>query len=426
MIPIVLLLAMERPQLTLDDALRAAIDHQPLIVQAHAQSEAARARAGEALAPMLPQVAVSASYERGTGNRTARIGSDPRFVALLPQPTSQLYDYWRFQATVTQLVFDFGQSYHLYKSARTLAEAQELAEQATRQTVSLGARSAFFVALADRELVDVARQTLANQHHHLEQVEAFVQAKARPEIDLSQSKLDVANAEVALVAAESAYDQAREQLNGAMGVVRGIDYDVAKAEMPSVPGEDGPVDALLEEALHERPEIASLSRQVKAQDALVRAAYGGYGPTLSVQIAGSDIGGGTDQLRWNASAIATATWTLFDGAYTPSRVSEARGNLQAVEAQLEQLRLVVRTEVLAAQVAVMAAKTVIEAADRAVQNGDERLRLAEGRYQAGAGSAIELGDAIVAQAAAHAQRAEAEYALATARARLVRALGRDD
>ncbi|HET6438852.1 MAG TPA: TolC family protein, partial [Anaeromyxobacter sp.] len=57
-------------------------------------------------------------------------------------------------------------------------------------------------------------------------------------------------------------------------------------------------------------------------------------------------------------------------------------------------------------------------------NAREQLRLAEGRYQAGAGSIIELGDAQIAASTAAAQRVQAEYNLAAARASLVRSLGR--
>ena len=61
--------------------------------------------------------------------------------------------------------------------------------------------------------------------------------------------------------------------------------------------------------------------------------------------------------------------------------------------------------------------------DEAVTNARERLRLAEGRYQSGVGSIIELGDAQVAFTSAGAQLAQARFNVATARARLVQALG---
>ena len=84
----------------------------------------------------------------------------------------------------------------------------------------------------------------------------------------------------------------------------------------------------------------------------------------------------------------------------------------------------VRVEVAQAQLQVRAAKATIAAVGEALFNSRERLRLAEGRYQSGVGNVIELGDAQVAVATAAAQSIQAEYNLATARAALLKALGR--
>jgi len=73
---------------------------------------------------------------------------------------------------------------------------------------------------------------------------------------------------------------------------------------------------------------------------------------------------------------------------------------------------------------VRANKEAVLAADEAVTNAKERLRLAEGRYQAGVGSIIELGDAQVAATTAQAQKVQADYNVSTARAQLLNALGR--
>ena len=73
---------------------------------------------------------------------------------------------------------------------------------------------------------------------------------------------------------------------------------------------------------------------------------------------------------------------------------------------------------------VRAAKESIGATQEALVNARERLRLAEQRYEVGVGSAIELGDAQLALAQAAAQAVQADDRLATARAQLLRALGR--
>jgi outer membrane protein len=94
-------------------------------------------------------------------------------------------------------------------------------------------------------------------------------------------------------------------------------------------------------------------------------------------------------------------------------------------AQLDQLRQQIRLEVDAARLAVRSAKTTVGAAQEALTNARERLRLAEGRYQHGVGSVIELGDAQVALTSAAAQAVQADDRLATARAQLAHALARE-
>jgi outer membrane protein len=73
---------------------------------------------------------------------------------------------------------------------------------------------------------------------------------------------------------------------------------------------------------------------------------------------------------------------------------------------------------------VRASKAQIAAADEAAASAGEQLRLAEGRYRAGLGSIIELGDAQVVLTNARAQGVQARYNLAAARAQLATAMGR--
>jgi len=54
--------------LSLAEALQTAQKDQPTVHQAHANTEAAKARVGEARAPLLPQISGTAQYTRGTNN----------------------------------------------------------------------------------------------------------------------------------------------------------------------------------------------------------------------------------------------------------------------------------------------------------------------------------------------------------------------
>ena len=77
-----------------------------------------------------------------------------------------------------------------------------------------------------------------------------------------------------------------------------------------------------------------------------------------------------------------------------------------------------------ALLAIRAAKAALSSSRDALVAARQRLLLAEGRYQNGSGSVIELGDAQIAAANAAAQVVQTDFQLATARAQLVWALGR--
>ena len=400
--------------LGLEQAIRLARENQPQLRQARAGTEAAEARADEARAPLLPQITGTAGYARATANL-------PGF----PESAAS-FNSWALRGTLNQLVWDFGQTTGRWEAARESAASQQSSERATRLQVLYSVRSAFFTARAGRDLVGVAHETLQNQEAHLRQVQGFVEVGRSPEIDLAQVRTDRANAEVQLIQAQNASETAKAQLNQAMGVEGPTDYEVADDTLPAVEGEDSPIDVLLAEALPRRPDLAALEAQVRAQQATLASVRGGYWPSLGLAAAASDVGPEPSGpgMAWNWSAGATLTWNLFQGGLTWAQSAEARANLVALEAQLDALKQQVRLDLEQARLPVRAAKSALSAAAEALVNARERLRLAEGRYQTGAGSIIELGDAQVALTSAAAQQVQADYALAAARALLLRALGR--
>jgi outer membrane protein len=77
-----------------------------------------------------------------------------------------------------------------------------------------------------------------------------------------------------------------------------------------------------------------------------------------------------------------------------------------------------------ARLGVRAARATLGAATEAADAARERLVLAEGRYQTGVGSVLELADAQLALTTALGQRVQAEFQLAAARSQLLQALGR--
>jgi outer membrane protein len=427
-------------QLSLHQAEQTALRNQPTMRQAHGLYEAAEGRVEEARAGYLPQVTGTATYERTTGNYAPRPGALPSNASKLltgtggssgaggmsglpPITWNPQYNFFQFNATASQLIYDFGQTSNKINSAGASRDAAGAnTRTATLQTL-LNVRRAYFAARANRDLVAVAEETVQNQNKHVEQTQAFVRTGIQPDINLATVQTALANAKVQLVTARNNYAVAEAQLSQAMGVSVSEHYALSDEQVPPIAGEDGDPTPLVERAEKNRPEIANLVNQRLAQQATVQSLKGAYAPSLSALAGISDVGTDITALGPNWYVGLGLAWNIFQGGLTRGQVREANGTLENIVGQEQAMRLQVQVDVEQARLGVQAAKATIGAADEALVNARSQLTLAEKRYEHGLGSAVELGDAQVAYTSAEAQVVQAKFNLASARAQLLTALG---
>jgi outer membrane protein len=414
--------------LTLRDAEQSAEAHHPALALSAAAADNAEARAAESRAALLPQVIASGNYKFATGNRTIRIAT-PLSLGR-PPPSPHLYDYLTGGITATQLLTDFGQSTEAWRAARLAAQSSTLDARAARLAARLDVRLAFFAARARRDLVDVAREDVGNQRRHLEQVQGLIDVQMRPAIDLVQARASLGAAELRRISAENDYALARAELGQAMGGAPEGDYDLASDELPPVDGEEAPLDQLTAEARAARLDLAGGQRLVESQEHALSAARASYGPALHLSLATTDAGPAFDpgpfaetNLRWNYSAALVLSWPILEGGRTVARVREQQASLEEARARRALIDLGLRVEIERSRRSVASAKAAIAVSETTLENARERLRLAEGRYQAGVGTALDVSDAQLGYVAAAAQRVQAHYDLASARAQLLHALG---
>jgi outer membrane protein len=424
--------------LTLHQAEQTALQNQPNVLAARGLQEAAEGRVEEARAGYLPQVTLTGTYERSTGNFAARPGTLPQTLTTsgagggmgttvmagsTPIGWDPKFNFYQFNAGASQLIYDFGQTSNRWASAGASRDAAgDNTRTATLQTL-LNVRRASFTARANRDLVAVADETVRNQEKHVEQTQAFVRTGIQPDINLATVMTALANAKVQLVTARNNFVVSEAQLSQAMGVPVSEQYALSDQEIPPITGEGGPPAPLVEHAEKNRPELANLINQRHAQELTVKSVNGAYGPSLSAIANLSDTGVAIDSLAPNWYVGLGLTWNILQGGLTRGQVREAKGTLQNLTGQEQALRLQVQVDVEQGRLGVQAATATIGASDEALVNARSQLTLAEKRYEHGLGSAVELGDAQVAYTTAEAQVVQAKFNLAAARAQLLAALG---
>lgn len=394
--------------LTLEQALENAWKNQPQLQQAQASLQAAQARIVSSRASMLPSVSLGAGFNTGSGRENLGIVGDSNL-----------------SLRASQLIYDFGQRGNRYEASKAQLAAQEQSARETRQQVALSVRSAFFAAQAAKVLVTVNQENLANQQRHLNQVQQFVKAGTRPPIDLVQERANVANAQRQLINAQNDYITGKARLNQTMGVDGELDFDVASQWMPEVPGEANSLEELIAEAEANRPELARLHEQIRAQELSLAAQRSAGAPSItgSAGLGDSGLLVGRPGTSWQANI--SMSWPFFQGGAIRAGIDEAEANLAGAKAQLANLRQQIRLELTEAKLAIASQKAALAAANESMKNAAERLKLAEGRYAAGVGNIIELSDAQFALTSARSQVVQEEYRLSVARAQLLKALGRE-
>ena len=426
--------------LRLADAEELTQKNQPALRQSHAQTEAADARVEETRAPGLPQLTGVASYQRlrsasfggraTTGTTTtvggASTGGASVGTTSISAQNAGGVDIFQFGLSFSQIIFDFGQVYNRTRAAKRAASSFEATEKVVLRQAIQNVRRFYFAARAQKALVRVATETVTNLQRHLDQIEGFVRVGTRPEIDLAQARTDLANGRLGLITARNAYDVGKAQLAQSIGdtSLQGRSFDIADDELAPIDGEDETVPQLTQKALQARPELLAYERTIDSYELVARANKGAYAPTLSATGSASESGIALGSLgpAWNVGV--SLAWPIFSGGLTRGTIREAQANMSAARAQLDAEKLQIGLEVEQAELALVAAKASRQVSDEVIFNARERLRLAEGRYAAGVGSVIELGDAQLALSNAAAQIVQTRFQLSSARADLLAALGK--
>ena len=171
----------------------------------------------------------------------------------------------------------------------------------------------------------------------------------------------------------------------------------------------------------QRPESRQARLQADAAEGRVRRAFRDFFPDVT----GDGFYGAQ---RTDLSEVwelrLSLNWSIFDGGNRIARYREAKANLDAAQARVRATELDVSREVEQAQNNVIESQERIQAAQVAVASAQENFRLAQGRFDAGVGTILELTDAQLALTLAQNTEAQALADYRIALARLDRATGR--
>ena len=395
------------PRLTLAEAERMAIEHNPNISVARlialAQAQVTReVRSGE-----LPTA---------TGSLTA-VGAheNSRVTAgLLNNPS--IYDRAAGGLTVSQLITDFGRTHNLVRSAQLNAKAQLENERATELDITLTVDQAFYQALTAQAVLKVAEETVNQRQATVDHVGALTKAKLRSDLDLSFANVQISQAKLLLLDAQNSAADAMASLNTVLGSERDEQYtlvDETTANPESAPQD---ADALLQSAFAARPDLAALNDNYTAARQFSTAERELWMPTVSAlaAVGGTPVRADQIQSSWYGAAGANINIPVFNGFLFNARAQEAKLHANAAGEQVRNLRNVIARDLRIAVLNAQNAFQRIGVTQEMMNKSNMALDLSQARYKIGLSGIVELTQAQLAQTQAEIAYANARYAYQTA------------
>ena len=398
-----------------------ALRHAPAIAKEYFRTQAAKEVVKQVRAGLFPQITGDVAAV-GTGDDISNVfGGSPitnvnpesrplstRLGAVggLNDPT--ILSRESNGINVTQLVTDFGRTANLIAASHFSALSQAQQIDLVRAQVLLLVDEAYFRALEAEALSQVAEETVSTRQVIVDQISALAQAHLRSDLDASFAKVNLEQANLLLLDAQTRLQSAFADLSAALGYQQPHKFVLAEARIPGV--RDHTLNGLLSQALETRPDVMALRDDVNAASKTATAEQRARLPKINLLGSFGRTPMGDPQVRETyAAAGFDVELPLATGGRLSARVREMQLRVDVERKALEDLEDQVTREVNIGWLTVNQSRSKIPVTESLLDAASQAFDLAKSRYERGAASFVELSQAELARTQAAIDEATARY-----------------
>lgn len=351
----------------------------------------------------------SAYYPTLFGSVTGSVADQGTRIGAGFLTDSRLFNRFGQGITFDQLITDSGRTSNLVASSKLQARAAQESVQSTRYDVLLLVNLAFFGVLRAQALETVAEKTVAERQVVADQVTALVNNKLKSNLDLSFAQVNLAQAKLLLITTQNNVNKAFAQLTRALGSQNQQVYALQDEPLP--PGPPSSSDALVAQAMTQRPELVGLDYDRESAYKFQKAERDLALPTVEAMgVAGYTpiIAGANIPDHYEAAAI-NINIPIFNGHEFAARRAAAMMRARAADQDLRNEQDKIAQDVRSAWADSMTSYQQIDVANQMLNQAKLALTLAQGRYNLGLSSIVELNQAQLGETEAEIQDVNAKY-----------------
>jgi outer membrane protein len=386
----------QKRALTLEESLTIGLENSKVLHASQMKSEYADAKAREVSASLYPSLKLQASYQR--------LSSVPEFKIPFPGiPTIFPYiaDNYVARASFQQPIFTGWKLQGAADNASYQADATRDDVTKDKGELIFNIKSAYWNLFRAREITRLADENVSQVSAHLDDTGNLMKQGLATTNDLLKVKVQLSNSRILQSDAVNNVRVATIVFNSTVGLPLQTEIELASPLTPTSK-EFGELEKLLTAAVTQRPEILAMDSRVRASDAAIVSAAGGWFPQIFLtgnyyySRPNQRIIPLQDEFKNTWDVGVSMQFDLWNGLTTLHQTSEARSQYEQNKDILSTLRDGVTLEVTQNYLNYRQAKERIQLSELSVQQANENYRMASEKFKAGLTTSSELLDAEVA------------------------------
>lgn len=377
--------------LTVEQAVRIALERSPQVRSATATADAAGADQRAAWGEFLPTASANISFRRSSFTRTTFEGEEG-VSKTLPEPLESTSKGVSQGLSFSWDLLDGGRRFaNLSQRSASVRAAQRRLDDA-RRTVTAAVRRSYYEALKRQRLLELAERQVEDRRLELELARRRYEIAAVDRTEVLGAENGLLNAQISLLSEEGNLEAELRGLAVEMGypAERGVGLALVDVErLPDASALD--LEALVTRAVGTDPEVLALGAERDAASAGQWAARSSYLPTISLSygLSRSQSLGPEDPFfvfdpsdHANSFSVS-ASWNLFDGFRREQQTAQASSSRRRAEQELARRRLEIEREVRRLVTQIEVAARTLELRERSFAIAEERLDMTREMYRQG-------------------------------------------
>jgi outer membrane protein len=409
-------------KISLDEAIRMAQQNSPQAIQAEGTERTTRAARVSAIGAILPSVSLSAGRSIQFGGGQTRLNQNGEEVTTASAPVNST------GINLNMTLFDGGQRLYNLRTSKSEIEAAEANSVAVKYDVALTVKQQYYAVLAALESEDAARFQMAQATEQFKTSIAKVRAGVATRSDSLRGVIQVGNAQLALINAQSNKEAANAALTRLVGSEIPVTADPGSLQenMAALPD-----SAELAVLAKNGPAVEQARANLDAAEESRKASKATYLPSLSASYSrsgsGTDprFGLGPDPFSYNGRLSFSLSYPIFNNFQREEQVVRAKVAEINAQASLRDTQLGAQASLTQNIGALRGASQRVAVQAASVAAAEEDVRVQQQRYNIGASTLLDLITSQAALATAQQALIQARYDYRIARAQLEALIGRE-